>query len=128
MKYSTLRQLIKFAIVGGLSFVIHYSTVIFLVAVFLIRPLVANIFGFSIAMIFAFFGHRFWTFQQSTGRMHTTLFAFFTVNIVNFLINQSLYYVLLTYFHMKYYVALFVVLGMVAIVSFVVNKYWVFKQ
>jgi len=122
-----LLQLIRFSITGGLATITHFMTVVLLVELTSLHPLSANVFGFFCGFIVSFSGHRFWTFADTTQLVRIALSRFFLIAIINFICNQSLYYIFLTKFHWNYTVALILVLGTMASITFLVSKLWVFR-
>ena len=120
-------QLIRFGIIGSLATLMHFTTVVLLVEFTRLHPLSANVIGFSSGFVFSFSGHRFWTFSGTTQLVRTSLPRFFLVAIINFIGNQTLYYTFLMNFHWNYTVALILVLGIMASVTFLMGKLWVFR-
>lgn len=125
--FPLLLQLLRFGITGGLATVTHFTTVILLVKFALLHPLSANVFGFLCGFVVSFSGHRFWTFSDSTQLVRITLQRFLLVTVINFICNQSLYYTFLTKFHWNYTIALIMVLGIMASITFLASKLWVFR-
>ncbi len=125
--YPFFLQLIRFGIIGSAATVTHFVTVILLVEFTKLHPLSANVFGFSCGFIVSFAGHRFWTFAGTEQLVRIALPRFFLVAIINFICNQSLYSLFLMYFHWNYTVALIMVLGIMASITFLMSKFWVFR-
>ena len=120
-------QMIRFGIIGGCATLTHFTTVILRVKFARFYPLSANAIGFFCGFIISFSGHRFWTFSGTTQLVRTALPRFFLVAIINFICNQTLYYTFLTKFHWNYTVALILVLGIMASITFLMGKLWVFR-
>jgi putative flippase GtrA len=119
-------QLMRFGITGGTAALTHFSIVFALVHSLHMPPLTANIYAFMVAFFISYSGHRYWTFANSSHSARSTLPRFFLISCLNFIGNQSLYYFLLTALHMNYLIALVIVLGIIASISFIINKFWVF--
>jgi len=120
-------QLIRFGITGSLATVTHFMTVVLFVELTHLHPLSANIIGFMSGFVISFSGHRYWTFSGTDQLVRTALPKFFLVAMINFFCNQSLYYVFLTKFHWNYTIALILVLGVMASITFLMSKLWVFR-
>ncbi|MDF1761168.1 MAG: GtrA family protein [Coxiellaceae bacterium] len=123
-----LSQVMRFAIVGMSSSVVHFSSVMLLVEFGDLRPLIANIFAFLIAFLVSFFGHWLWTFAGTTQNFRQSLPRFFTIATVSFGLNELFYWYLLHRVHMYYPVALIIVLCCVSVLTFTASKLWAFHS
>jgi putative flippase GtrA len=123
-----LSQLMRFAIVGISSSIVHFTTVICLVAPGWLPPLRANIIAFLIAFCVSFFGHRYWTFENTTRGFGDSLPRFFSVAVLSFALNESFYWYLLHRLQMYYPVALIIVLTSVSALTFFLSKFWAFHS
>jgi putative flippase GtrA len=89
--------------------------------------LIANIFAFLIAFCFSFFGQRYLTFSDSNQTFFYSLKRYFLVSVCSFLFNECFFYIAIYFFHIPYYIALPIIVLLVAIGTFVVSKRWAFK-
>jgi len=121
-------QLIRFGITGTSATLVHFSMVILLVEIEHLYPLTANVYGFLCGFIVSFSGHRFWTFSETSRSTRASLPRFFLIATINFSGNQTLYYLLLNKLHMHYTIALLLVLGFMAIITFFLSKLWAFSR
>jgi putative flippase GtrA len=121
-----ISQLFRFGMVGITAASIHFITVMLLVQNFFLAPLVANIFGFLISFQVSYWGHRLWTFQETSVLHRTTFPKLLLVQVVNFSANETLFYIFLS-LHLPYPLALLVVLTILPIFTFVSSKLWVFR-
>ena len=123
---SSQRQLFWFVLVGGSAFVVHYFLVLLLVGRWSVLPLHANILAFCCAFWVSYFGHRRLTFQVGHGHWQT-LPRFAMVALMSFALNQLLFALLLQDFPaIPYYVSLAIVLVVVAVLTFLISKFWAF--
>lgn len=124
-----MAQLFFFLVVGGSAALVHLLVVATLVPLLAISPLWANVVGFLVAFQASYFGHRYLTFKtQAQQTSHKQAMPkFFAVAVGSFCLNQGLYAALLTFTPLDYRVALFIVLFVVAVVTFVISKLWAFK-
>jgi putative flippase GtrA len=122
-----MAQLIRFGITGAMATLVHFSMVVLLVETEHLPPLTANIFGFISGFFVSFSGHRFWTFAATSRSVRASLPRFFLIAAFNFAGNQSLYYILLEKLHMNYTIALIIVLGLMAVITYCLSKWWAFR-
>jgi putative flippase GtrA len=118
------QQLIRFGAVGIIALIIHFIVVL-IISTLGINPLIANIIAFSIAFHFSYWGHSQWTFE--TNRSHKSLVKFIIVSVTSFCFNEILFWLLLKYTEIPYQIALLMVLGFVAGLTFILGRYWAFK-
>src|SRR6266545_1566470 len=90
-------QFCRFGIVGLTATLIHYSIVVELVQKISMQPLIANIFAFLIAFQMSYWGHRLWTFNDSVSLHRDAFPKLLLVQSLNFTINESLFYILMTW-------------------------------
>ncbi|MDF1760440.1 MAG: GtrA family protein [Coxiellaceae bacterium] len=123
-----LSQVMRFTIVGMSSTVVHFSSVMILVALGGMRPLIANIFAFLIAFSVSFFGHQLWTFAGTTQSFRRSFPRFLTIALTSFALNEAFYWYLLHRLHMQYAIALIIVLSCVSVLTFTASKLWAFHS
>lgn len=121
------KQLSLFIIVGILASITNFIIVWILVEVNIFRPLVANFFAFLIAFNVSYFGHRFLTFSTTTQSHKKAAIQFFINVTIGLGLNESIYYVLIYILKIQYLLALFITMALVAIYTFVVSKFLIFK-
>lgn len=120
-----IAQVSRFALVGVSALMVHWLVVRFLVPLGL-APLIANVFGFAVAFNVSYFGHRKLTFKAEDQLHRRTLPKFATVALGSFALNEALYAVLLTFTPLRYDIALFIVLGVVAVMTYLLSRFWAF--
>ena len=127
MSKAQLAQIARFLIVGSTAAAVHFCVVVFLVRVFGYAPLIANFGGFLVSFQVSYWGHRAWTFSD-TNTPHCEAYPkLVAVQLVNFGLNESLYYFLLS-LHLPYELALLIVLAILPAFTFVTSKFWVFHD
>lgn len=126
-----IAQLARFGVVGVAAMAVHWLIVVGIVPLG-IAPLIANVIGFAVAFNVSYFGHRNWTFTTSDGSAAaghaTTLTRFLTISVSSFMLNEAMYSLLLRYTALDYRAALLLVLVAVAALTFVLSRYWAFRQ
>jgi putative flippase GtrA len=122
-----LRELVAFGLVGASAFVVHFAIVAALVPLG-VPPLLANVVGFLAAFTVSFVGHGRWSFPAEGRPVAPALRRFAAVAITGFAVNEGLYAVLLRFTALDYRVALLLVLGGVAALTWLANRYWAFAH
>ena len=119
-------QPVQFALVGGAAAATHLAVVAVLVHGGALAPLAANVVAFLIAFVVSYNGHALLTFSRSEARGWAVVARYFAVACLSFVANELLYWWLLHSLHWHYLVSLFVVLLLVAVLTFVLSKFWAF--
>ncbi len=118
------QQVLFFSGVGGSAALTHLLVVLNLVSHFDIAPLIANIIAFFIAFNISYLGHKYFTFAQLKDEKQLSLPHFFLVASSAGILNEIMYFLLLNYTNIHYLLALVLVLGLVAIYSFLLSRFW----
>lgn len=118
------QRLIYFIAIGGTAALTHILIVLTLVGLNLSPPLIANIFAYLIAFNISYFGHKYFTFSQLHDEKELSLPHFFLVTSSAGIINESLYYLFLTYTPINYIIALILVLGIVSVYTWLLSRLW----
>jgi putative flippase GtrA len=84
LRHHTLRQLIKFGLVGATGFVINVSVFAFSLRVLDVHYRLAYVFAFCVAVTSNFVWNRVWTFRHEKDDSHVALQAsrFFAVSLL----------------------------------------------
>jgi putative flippase GtrA len=122
-----LPQISLFVIVGGGAATVHLLSVFLLVELLIIPALLANILAFLIAFCFSFLGQRYLTFSSSSQAFFYSLVRYFLVSACSFVFNEAMFYIAIYHLHVPYFIALPIIVLLVAIGTFVVSKRWAFK-
>ncbi|MDE6313642.1 MAG: GtrA family protein [Lachnospiraceae bacterium] len=86
-----MEQIVKFGIVGGLSFAIDFGIYSLLVYLTPMHVLIANFFGFTISVIFNYIMSMKFVFQRKEDMDRKAEFAIFVVlSLVGLLLNEVL--------------------------------------
>jgi putative flippase GtrA len=128
LRHPQITQFIRFGLTGGLASLVNYVLVILLVEFTRIHPLDANIIGFSCGFVVSFVGNRYWTFPGTRRTMSSALPRFFLLAAINFILNQSLFYLLLRFTKLHYTLSLLLVIITLAFFTYFLSKFWVFPK
>ena len=116
-----------FGAVGLAAAGVHYLVVWLLESRYAVAPLVANVGGFLVAFWTSFFGHRHLSFaHRRPAPVCRALPRFAAVALAGFAANESLYAWLLAYTPLPYTWALILVLGTVAVATYLLSRFWAF--
>lgn len=136
-------QLVRFGIAGGLATVI-YTVIYWPIATYGHRlvhaganvrggaewPLVGNVLGYVGAVVSGYFLHSRWSFRGHGSRDDevATSSRFFVVSLVSFALNTAFVWVLTgPLFHGATWWPLVPILFVTPLVTFALNRFWVFK-
>jgi putative flippase GtrA len=118
------QRLIYFLGIGITSACVHILIVLSLVTFLQWHPLIANIIAFLTAFNISYLGHKHLTFARLQDQKQLSLVHFFFVASSTGILNEFFYFLLLRYTHLNYLTALILILGIVAIYSFVLSRFW----
>lgn len=124
MKAATVR-LAWFIAVGCAAAVVHLAVVVLLVSGLGQWPLLANVLGWLVAFTVSFTGHWLLTFDKRAPWWRAVR-RFFTISLGGFLINESMYAVLLRLSGWRYDILLAIVLATVAVITYLLSSRWAF--
>jgi putative flippase GtrA len=121
------KQIMCFGIIGTTAAFVNFSLVVLLVEIGSMQPLYANMIAFIFAFQVSYFGHRYWTFQDTTTNHSAAVPRLLIVAGSNFFANMSLFYFFLNSLHLPYTLALLLVMTILPIITFTFGKFWVFR-
>jgi putative flippase GtrA len=88
-------RFIRFAIVGTIGALVDFGVFNFLIGVFQVEPVWANLGSFTVAVVSNFIWNRYWTYPDSrTKPLSRQLIEFFVVNLIGVLIRTPIFAVL----------------------------------
>ncbi|MDC8785106.1 GtrA family protein [Roseateles koreensis] len=121
-----MNSLLWFGLVGASAAAVHFMVVWLLVSQWQVAALAANVLGFLLAFWVSFVGHHRLSFAAQQATVRTSLPRFALVASLGFVSNELLYALLLSW-GMEYRLALFAVLVAVAVMTFVLSRFWAFR-
>lgn len=124
------KQGLLFLIVGSLTALVHFLSLIMLVQIFHHEPVFANVLAFLIAFIFGFIGHLKFTFHAVKPQVSwkVSLTKWFVSSLFGFALNQSIFTAGIIFLGQQYYMLIWLIAtGLVTICTFVLAKFWAFK-
>lgn len=120
-------QLAAFIAVGCAAAGVHLGAVRLLVEHGGLAPLRANVLGWLLAFVVSFSGHRSLTFRAQRAPLLRSAGRFFILSAAGFAVNQAAYALLLHTSDLRYDWALAWVLIGVAVLTFILGRFWAFK-
>ena len=123
----SIKQAFRFIVVGLAATAVHYATAVAFASAEILNPRMANVAGFLCAFSVSFMGQWRWTFRDSGSRLGRALPAYFLVALSSFLLNVTLFELLLRLTMLPYYVSLALVLGAVTVITFLASRLWAFR-
>ena len=123
-----VQQLGWFVVVGCAAAATHWLGAVVCIGVFEIAPFLANFIGWSIAVFVSFLGHYFLTFKHQEKQLLPAILRFLAVSFGGFTINELAFVYLLKVTAIPYYVLLAMILIAIAVLTFVLSRYWAFRH
>lgn len=124
---SLKRSAYWFIAVGASAALVHYIVAVVIEHFSLATPALANIIGFCSAFPVSYFGHRSLSFAQQDTIHQQALPRFLIVAITGFCANQTLLLFCLQYTKLPFWLALGLVMVIIAVSTYMLSRYWAFK-
>lgn len=128
MRPADRTSIVWFLGVGGLAGLTHYVVALSLHGFARLTPGFANLAGFLAAFPLSYLGHRTLSFAASAIPHTHALPRLFVVSALAFGVNQVLLLSLLAWTRLPLWIALAVVLIIVAFMTYVLSRGWVFAH
>ena len=119
-------QIIRFLVVGGISFLIEFGVFAFLVDIAHINYQYANIPAMAIAIICNYFLTRKYVFEPLKHNARMTFFLFLTFTLIGVVLNQYLLLFMVEQLDYNIKGSKVLAVALVAIFNFLTKKYFVF--
>lgn len=122
-----LGQILRFAAVGILATLSHVCLGLILAECIDLPVFWANLLAFCNALVISYFGNRRLTFAYR-GSALSTFGRFTTVATLCLLLNQTIVFLMVGMAGFSYRLALILVVSIIPLSSFILNRTWVFKE
>ncbi|MEK7125595.1 MAG: GtrA family protein [Patescibacteria group bacterium] len=120
---------VKYLFSGGTAAFMYLSILFILTDIFEVWYLFSSIMAFVVSLLTNFFLQKFWTFRDNNWqRLKKQLVIYGLLGIMNFILNPILLYAFVEKFHVWYLLAATIVIGSLAIINYIVNKFITFKK
>jgi len=122
------KQIIKYIISGGTAAAVNLGLLYFFTAVLNLWYLLSSVLAFIVSFLVSFFLQKFWTFGDSKKDIiYKQMAVYLFITLINLGINTASMYILVDYFKVWYMLSQFIVSASIALWSFMVYKFFVFK-
>ncbi|OME12882.1 GtrA family protein [Paenibacillus odorifer] len=119
-----MRQFIKYALVGAIGTILHTSILVFLVEKEGFQPLIGSSAGFIASLIVSYYINLKWTFQLE--KKKSFFYKYVIVSLSGLGINLLIMFLLVNLLEVWYIWAQVIVIIVVPISNFTLNRYWAF--
>jgi putative flippase GtrA len=120
---------VKYLIAGGTAATTDLVLLFIFHDIFKIKVVVSATLAFVIAFFVSFYLQKFWTFRDnSRDKLKQQMGVYFLVGATNTGINAVAMYVLVEKNHLWYMLAQVIVAGSIALYSFLIYKFFIFKE
>jgi putative flippase GtrA len=115
-----------FLVVGTSAAFTHMA--VFALAAPYLWPELANAAGFGVAFFVSFAGHRWLSFQDAGTSLWQSLRRFAVTALAGFAANELVFILLLRLLDVPAWIALFVALVFASAQTFLLSRFWAFRQ
>lgn len=122
------RSISWFTIVGTAAALVHYVSALILEGWLALSPGSANFLAFLLAFPVSYFGHRTLSFANNSNTHGYALPRFLLVACSGFAGNQIMLLSLLRFSTIPFWLALAIVMVIVALATYLLSRYWAFRQ
>lgn len=120
-------RFIKFGLVGVLNTLINWILFILLNS-FGIYYIISNVIAYSISTLNSYLWNSKWVFKYSGDNVKETSLKFIVLNVIGLTLNTIILYLLVDIVGLNKLIALVITTGIVMILNYFINKFWVFKK
>ena len=120
-------QIGAFGIIGVLATACHFAVLTSLHVGLGMNATVGTVIAFFVSLNLSFFGQRAWVFESQRS-IKEEIFRFITVASVGGILNAGIMLMLSDIIGVPYYVSFIVATVLIPALTFVFNKFWVFKK
>ena len=123
-----LRQIIKFAFVGGSAFVIDFAVLWILTEFLGIHYLVSNCISFTVSVIYNYILSVCWVFEVNNRyKKSTELIVFIVMSVIGLGINQLVYWLCVEFAGIHYLISKIAATAIVMVYNFITRKLFLEK-
>lgn len=123
---NNFREVFIFGVVGILATATHYFSALASYEYWQLNLYAANLLGYLCAVAVSFVGHSLFTFK--VGVKLKFLGPFILVSISTFLTSECLLWFLEKSIQLDHRISLGIVVATIPIISYILNKFWVYKS
>lgn len=123
------KVIIKFLISGGTATAVDLGFLYVFTDIYKIHYLMSAVLAFIIAFCVSFYLQKFWTFRDDNReKLYVQLSQYIAVTLINLGINTYGMFFLVEKWGIKYLLAQIIMSGFIAIFSFIIYRFIIFKE
>ena len=127
-KVNLLVQIFKFVIVGGIATIIDWLVYYIFYKILKFNPLLANIFSFSISVIYNYLASIKWVFDVDKNKTKKMMFIeFMLFSILGFLLTELLLWIFIDILNINGMISKIIATAIVMIFNFITRKIFLEK-
>lgn len=127
-KVNLLVQIFKFVIVGGIATIIDWLVYYIFYKILKFNPLIANIFSFSISVIYNYLASIKWVFDVDKNKTKKMMFIeFMLFSILGFLLTELLLWIFIDILNINGMISKIIATAIVMIFNFITRKIFLEK-
>ncbi|MFR2241410.1 MAG: GtrA family protein [Anaerobutyricum soehngenii] len=129
--YKKYKEILLYLFFGGLTMIVSIVSYAICNLTFEINELIANVFSWILAVLFAFYTNRIWVFQARTNSIRDFLkqmISFCSGRIVTLIIEEVILFIFITNLHCGSMMVKIVAQIVVIILNYIISKLWVFNK
>lgn len=120
---------VKYVFSGGMAATVNLFFLYFLTDIIGIWYLTSSVIAFILSFFTSFFLQKFWTFRDgSLKHIKKQFFIYIIMGAANFFSGPALLFVFVEFFHIWYLFGQIFVMGGLAILNYLINKFITFKK
>ncbi|WP_461812087.1 GtrA family protein [Faecalimonas sp.] len=127
MEKKTLREFIRYCLIGGCTTGINYFVYIGVLFFFQKKYLFANTIAWVFAVLFAFYANKHFVFQK-TKKSEKEALSFFSMRLITLLIENVLLYVCIQQLQLHSLVSKLIVSVITILANYILCKYAIFTE
>lgn len=121
-----IRQVFAFGCVGVTATLVHYLVAVFFTDIASISVFLSNVMGYCAAVSISIFGHSIFTYKKKINAIIAR--RFIVVSLATLLASEAILLSLTSLFDIHHRISLAVVVSTIPVVSFFINKFWVYSS
>ena len=126
---SSIKQIVKFAIVGAMGTIVNLLVLYSFTEVFKIYYIISEIIAFIVAGLHNYILDKIWTFKENIeDKIVFKYFQFLTISTISLIVNLSILFILVEFFGIWYIFAEIIAIMGGFLINFSGNKLWTFNK
>ncbi len=124
----TLKQFIKFGIVGFLSFLVDAGIYLIVTRYLFVFYIIAKMISFVLAATNSYIFNRAWTFRSKNAQIGQEFSKFFIISAIGLGLNSLIMFLAVDKIKLHDLVSLVIATALTMFWNFTANKFWTFRE